>query len=186
MTLTNDYQLAIILKQIRAHGWTRDTTKNKNKKKEYNFVIPGLNIRPTEINAAIGIQQLSKLKSIVKNRRTNYLAYLKIFSNSKYFDIVHENGINSSFVLPFIIKSKYKSYINKLRKVLDEYKVEHRIIAGGSILKHPYKKYFNIKNNYNISNSNYIHDYGFVIGNHPFPFQNKLIRIEKIMNSVFE
>lgn len=186
MVLTNNIELKNLLKQIRAHGWTRDTTLNKSKQKEYNFVIPGMNLRPTEINAAIGIQQLKKLKKIIHFKRLNYLAYLDIFHNSKYFDIIYENGFNSSFVLPFILKKKYKFYMPNLQKTLKRYDIESRIIAGGCFTKHPYYKYFNIKKISKLSNSNYIHNYGFVIGNHPQDMSSKIIKISKIMNSVFE
>ncbi len=185
MVLTNNLELCNLLKQIRAHGWTRDTTKIVNKKKEYNFVIPGMNLRPTEINAAIGIEQLKKLKKIVGLKRKNYLAYYKIFSTSKYFDIIHENGINSSFVLPFILKTKYKSYLQELRKLLRKNNIEYRIIAGGSITKHPFYKYFDIKKINKLDNSNYIHNYGFVIGNHPELMINKIKIISKLMDSIF-
>lgn len=186
MVLTNNLELNNLLKQCRAHGWTRDTTTNQLKKKEYNFVIPGMNLRPTEINAAIGIQQLKKLKKIIFFKRLNYQTYLKIFDGSKYFDIVKENGFNSSFVLPFILKNKYKSYMPNLKKVLNKYNIETRIIAGGCFSKHPYYKYFNIKKNSKLLNSNYIHKYGFVIGNHPEDMRSKIHDISMIMNSIFK
>ena len=185
MVITNNKELSNLLKQIRAHGWTRDTTKIINKKKEYNFVIPGMNLRPTEINAAIGIEQLKKLKKIVSLKRKNYLAYYKIFSKSQYFDIIHENGNNSSFVLPFILKNKYKSYLNKLRKLLRKNNIEYRLVAGGSFTKHPYYKYFDLKKINKLDNSNYIHNYGFVIGNHPELMIEKIKKISKIMDSIF-
>ena len=185
MVITNNKELSNLLKQIRAHGWTRDTTKIKNKKKEYNFVIPGMNLRPTEINAAIGIEQLKKLKKIVNLKRKNYLAYYKIFSTSKYFDIIHENGRNSSFVLPFILKNKYKSYLHKLRKLLSANNIEYRIIAGGSFTKHPFYKYFDIKKMNKLDNSNYIHNNGFVIGNHPELMVEKIKKISELMDSIF-
>lgn len=185
MILTNNLELSKLLKQLRAHGWTRDTVINKNKKKEYNFILPGMNLRPTEINAAIGIEQLKKLKKIVNHKRNNYLEYYRIFSTSKYFDIIHENGKNSSFVLPFVLKNKYKSYLSKLKKTLQEFNIEFRIIAGGSFTKHPYSKYFDIKKKIKLDNSNYIHDYGFVIGNHPKNLNTKIQKIAKIMDLVF-
>ena len=186
MVLTNDNELNILLKQIRAHGWTRDTTNIKTKKKEYNFVIPGMNLRPTEINAAIGIQQLKKLNQIVSIKRKNFLIYYDLFKDSKYIDIIQENGENSSFVLPFIIKNQYKKYLPLIKKVLKKYNVETRLIAGGSFLKHPYSKFFNIRKIGKLSNSDYIHDYGFVIGNHPKDMKIKLIKISLIINEVFK
>ena len=61
MVTTNDYELYCLMKSIRAHGWSRDlpTRNNLNfsKKKglyeQYNFILPGYNLRSTEISAAI-------------------------------------------------------------------------------------------------------------------------------------
>ena len=73
-----------------------------------------------------------------------------------------------------------------IKKVLKKYNVETRLIAGGSFLKHPYSKFFNIRKIGKLSNSDYIHDYGFVIGNHPKDMKIKLIKISLIINEVFK
>ena len=58
----DDYQL---LRTMRSHGWSRGIKLNKDIKKKYKnidnkflFINSGFNIRPTEINAAIGLSQL--------------------------------------------------------------------------------------------------------------------------------
>ena len=55
---------------LREHGWTRRLPNSKFYKKsinyeDYNFVLPGFNLRPTEINAAIGLVQLKKLNNLL-------------------------------------------------------------------------------------------------------------------------
>ena len=59
MVLTNNYETYEIIKSLRAR-WTRDIPSNnsiyKVKKKdfdsEYKFILPGYNLRPSEINAS--------------------------------------------------------------------------------------------------------------------------------------
>ena len=76
MVLTNNYETYEIIKSLRAHGWTRDIPSNnsiyKVKKKdfdsEYKFILPGYNLRPSEINASIGIEQLKKLNKMIKKK----------------------------------------------------------------------------------------------------------------------
>lgn len=66
MTLTNDIEIIEILISLRSHGWTKDAvnkkllTKNYQKFENYQLVLPGYNLRSTEINAAIGLVQLTK------------------------------------------------------------------------------------------------------------------------------
>lgn len=60
-SLTNDFELYEYMKAIRAHGWTRDLSKNSklyNKTnndfyEKFNFILPGYNLRPLELEAAI-------------------------------------------------------------------------------------------------------------------------------------
>lgn len=57
---------ADIVRQLRAHGWLRETPNWKVKTiypmdRRFTFVRPGYNVRPTEIAAAIGLEQLKKL-----------------------------------------------------------------------------------------------------------------------------
>lgn len=85
MILTDNKELYQILLCLRAHGWTRSLpNKNLIFKKSvkdqfyelFNFILPGYNLRPLELSAAIGIEQLKKLPILIKSRRKN-AAYFK-------------------------------------------------------------------------------------------------------------
>jgi hypothetical protein len=45
-------------------------------------------------------------------------------------------GNSSSFAFTFILKKEYKSEKNKILKKLKDGKIEYRLIAGGSFLRH--------------------------------------------------
>ena len=51
---------------------------SKDFESAYKFLLPGYNVRPNEINAAIGLEQIKKLDNMVKIRRKN-LEVFKIF-----------------------------------------------------------------------------------------------------------
>ena len=55
---TDDKDLYDILLAIRAHGWDRGL---KNKKKNFNFINSGFNLRQTDVCAAIGLNQFKRL-----------------------------------------------------------------------------------------------------------------------------
>ncbi len=59
MVATNDNGLAERLRYLRNQGMSE----------KYNYVLPGNNLRMTEIQAAIGISQLKQLKNFVNHRR---------------------------------------------------------------------------------------------------------------------
>ncbi len=63
MITTNDDELAEKLRRIRTHGQV----------KGYDSVMFGMNLRMTEINAAIGIAQMKKIESFLQRRRKNAL-----------------------------------------------------------------------------------------------------------------
>jgi CDP-6-deoxy-D-xylo-4-hexulose-3-dehydrase len=74
---TNNGQFANDLRSIRSHGWSRDRTdasewhKNlQGNDAKFLFVTTGYNIRPMEIQAAIGISQLKDLNFFVEKRRS--------------------------------------------------------------------------------------------------------------------
>jgi len=73
---TNDLALADDLRSIRSHGWSRDRSDSVQWARATNdlnsrflFVSAGYNIRPMEIQAALGIGQIRRIDSYIKRRR---------------------------------------------------------------------------------------------------------------------
>lgn len=180
MVSTNNPEIYKILRSLRSHGWDRDI-KIKKKFEQYNFIYPGYNLRPTEINAAIGLEQLKKVDEMIEVRRKNYAIYKKIFSNNKIFHIQkeNENSSSSSFALTFVFKKKYLGLKNKILNELKEKNIQYRLITGGSFEKHPVKKYFNYSIYKNTKHANYIHDNGFFVGNMPKDLSDELLYLNK-------
>tara|TARA_A100000164_G_C21939783_1_gene790025 strand:- start:2595 stop:3773 length:1179 start_codon:yes stop_codon:yes gene_type:complete len=172
---TDNKELYHILLSLRAHGWTRDLPnknlviyKSKNKIKEmYNFVLPGYNLRPTEINGVAGIEQLKKFNYFLKKRRENGTLFVNLFKNHKIIKIQKEIGRSSWFAFSMIIKNNSLKNLKKLIKILDKLKVEYRpIISGNFADKYVSKKYFKT-NNKNLKNAKYLDKFGIMIGNNP-------------------
>ena len=83
--LTDDIEINQLARSIRSHGWTRDLPEESTLFKKYDddffeayrFILPAYNVRPQEINAAVGLEQLKKLPRFTEMRRKN----LKTFEN---------------------------------------------------------------------------------------------------------
>ena len=102
-----------ILKSLRSHGWSRNTIFHKKFKNRYKdldenflFINSGYNLRPTEIQAAIGhnqfkrINYFKKIRTANRNKIIDYLKKLKDWDNQFEF-IQNPNSINPSwFGLP--------------------------------------------------------------------------------------
>src|SRR5262249_32619711 len=86
MIITRNPQLAELLRCMRAHGWTRDLKNRKEVEEQYPeidpsflFVNTGFNLRPTEMNAALGLVQLQKLDQFNQKRNEVALHWTKRF-----------------------------------------------------------------------------------------------------------
>ena len=78
-----------IAESVRSHGWLRHLEKNDEIFKDYSQLDPsflfnyiGYNLRLSEPQAAIGIEQLKQLDSFIENRSKS-AKYTKFFSNYK-------------------------------------------------------------------------------------------------------
>lgn len=181
---TDDFELYEILKSIRSHGWSRDLSdKTKTNlqiehdvddfKNLYTFYYPGFNLRATDVQAFLGINQLKTLNDRNDKRYKNLLKYNELIKNSywKYTP----SGFISNFAYPIIHPLK-----NKLVKKLTENGVECRPLICGSMSRQPfyYKKYgFKM-----YPFSDIIHDYGFYLPNNPDMSKNEIEYVANIVN----
>jgi len=166
---TKDRNLYNIFLAIRSHGWARDMEKNYRKKLEkkfkinefeslYTFYYSGFNIRSTDLNAALGINQLKKINEISKIRHRNYFHYKK-----KLNDFWHQNSdlnILSSFGYATFVKNRLKVF-----KYLRSKKIQSRPLICGNMGQQPFwkKKFINQKK---LKNANFVNRYGIYLPNH--------------------
>ncbi|MFA5406120.1 MAG: DegT/DnrJ/EryC1/StrS family aminotransferase [Candidatus Nanoarchaeia archaeon] len=178
MICTDDNELKDMLTMVRAHGWTRDASQEKrtelmNKSsgfyEKYTFHYLGYNIRPTEMNAFIGLKQLSYLNEINDIRRKNYEQFNECAASNDDFLKLNMNHMNyiSNFAYPIICKDK-KTLID-YRKKFDDNRIEIRPIVGGSMVEQPFfKEHLTEKGiSYNCPNAKKIHEQGFYFPNNP-------------------
>jgi len=74
MITTNDRTFYEMLLMLRSHGETRRLPAENVfglTPRPFEFHLPGYNVRPVEIQGAIGLQQLEKLPAMIEGRRKN-------------------------------------------------------------------------------------------------------------------
>ncbi|MCH7929865.1 MAG: DegT/DnrJ/EryC1/StrS family aminotransferase, partial [Proteobacteria bacterium] len=78
MVLAKTTEDVDLLRALRSHGWSREQSRRSEMELEnpdidprFLFVIVGYNLRPMEIQAAFGLEQLSRLSTMNESRREN-------------------------------------------------------------------------------------------------------------------
>lgn len=176
MTVTDDEELYHYMLCIRAHGWTRNLpkdskiySKSENEFYEsFNFIVPGFNLRPLEIEGAIGSEQLKKMDRIISQRRKN-AEYFKT-RLAEITDVRTQRevagGESSWFGFAIILEGKYKSKREKIVKTLKKAEIEVRPIVAGNFTRNRVIDYMDYTIAGKLDASDEIHDNGFFIGNH--------------------
>ncbi|MDD5688025.1 MAG: DegT/DnrJ/EryC1/StrS family aminotransferase [Elusimicrobia bacterium] len=191
LILTDNKELYCLAKSLRTHGWTRGLEHNSGlyKKKyddffeAYRFILPGYNVRPGELNGAIGKVQLRKLDKFLKIRRANARYFQKLFKNDNRFIIQSETGESSWFCFTMIVNPKSDISREKVLEKLKKANIEHRIITGGCMLRHDVVKYFDYT--YTKSeNADIAHYNGFFVGNYPFDIKDKIEYLYKTLKNI--
>lgn len=182
------YQLA---RMFRSHGMTREASKEVQEKylsddlnPLFTFAVPGYNMRSTELNAVLGLKQIKRLDSNVTERKNNLDIWLNNLDSKKYYlDFLIEG--NSNFALPLLLKDKNVS-MKKVCAVLEDQKVEYRLgtAGGGNQARQPWLKNYDFSVVGDLSNSNYIHDYGLYVGNHTELTETQIVDLCRRLNNV--
>lgn len=150
MVTTNDEHFYHMLLSLRSHGWTRHLPE-KNvfgvKPGKFDFILPGYNVRPTELQCAIGLEQLKKLPDFIEQRRENASRFP--------YQTQRETGKSSWF--------GFAVFGDDVKKVVDKY--ESRPIVTGNFLRQSVIKHFDFDSVGDMTNADYIHDHGVMIGN---------------------
>ena len=180
MVVCNNEKNYNILKSLRSHGWSRDTSFHKSIAKKYKnldekflFINSGFNLRPTEIQAAIGKNQLKRIDKFIKIRNYNRKKIIfTIKKNAKWdgqFNFIYpkKNVYPSWFGLAILINPLYKKKIKKFLNFINKQNIETRPILSGNFNNQPASKLYNIslKKDY-FPVANLIHDTGFFLGIH--------------------
>lgn len=191
ITLTDDLYLYETMISLRAHGWTRElpiTNSIHNKSGDiwddfYRFVLPGYNLRPLEIEAAIGREQIKKLNQFVINRRENHKILLSASSRFSNIKLQRENGNSSWFGFSLLLTGPLEGKRGALIAKLDEAGIQSRPIVAGNFARNPVMKHLRHTTIPQLPNADAIHSNGLFVGNHHFDLS---VQLEKLVHLLEE
>ena len=190
--LTDDEELYHIILSLRAHGWTRNLPKENHVtgiksddpfEESFNFVLPGYNLRPLEMSASVGIEQLKKLPSFLSYRRTNAKYFQELFSDHPFISIQKEIGKSSWFGFSLILKNDSPINRKKLVQTLFKNNIECRPIVTGNFLKNKsVLKFFDYRVSGTLENAEHLDLNGLFVGNHHFDISRQIKYLKSVLN----
>lgn len=190
IVLTDDDELYQLCLSLRNHGWTRDQPADSQlfEKRDddffeaYRFILPGYNLRPTEISGAIGVVQLTKLERLIARRRANASHLDSLFAGDERFIRQREAGQSSWFAFTFILNPQFKIDRARVMSALKEADIAYRIITGGCILRHDMMRHYDFDCAGPLDNAGIAHDRGFFVGNHAFDLRPQIDRLREVLD----
>ena len=107
---------------------------------KYVYEEIGYNLKPTEVQAAMGLEQLKKLPRIDAQRRQNYERLFEIFKPYQEFFVLPrptEGADPSWFAFPLTIRDNIWFNRSRITNHFEDCKIQTRNYFAGNILLHP-------------------------------------------------
>ena len=192
MNVTDDEELYHYMLSIRSHGWTRHLPDDSPIYKKlgdpfyesFNFIMPGFNVRPLEIEAATGIEQLKKMDPFIEQRRKNADLFKKRINEETSFLTQEEIGKASWFGFAIILPEKMKGKRDAFTDALRAAEIEVRPIVAGNFARQKALKFLDYSISGDLKNADYIHDNGFFVGNHSIEMKENINLLIDTLKSV--
>ncbi|WP_330214205.1 DegT/DnrJ/EryC1/StrS family aminotransferase [Pseudomonas sp. AM8] len=189
LIVTDDEELYQILLSLRAHGWTRNLPKQNlvcSEKSDdpfeesFRFVLPGYNVRPLELEGALGVEQVKRIPTLIEERRKNGALLQAAMENHPDIIIQLEIGKSSWFGFSLVIRPGSKLTRKSLVQKLNELGFECRPIVAGNFAKNEVVKYFDSEVHGTLKNAEHIDQFGLFIGNHHYSIAEAFSLLQQI------
>ena len=156
---------------------------------KYIYSHIGYNLKITDMQAAIGVEQLKKLPGFIEKRRENFrLLFDGLRKYEQWFVLPEatENSEPSWFGFPILVREDAPFTRAEIVNYLEENKIATRMLFGGNLTKQP--AYENVRYRVvdSLENTDLVMSNLFWIGVYPGITEEKLDYIIKVMNKFFE
>lgn len=195
LAITNNAKLAVIMRSMMNHGRDNiyisiDDDKGKKGKelqeivkKRFSFVRMGWSYRSTELEAAIALGQLARMKDLLKIRKEHanlLLKSLQDLSEHLQLPTIPKGRSHSFMMFPLLVKKGKK---DKLVQFLEERNIETRDMP--TLPNQPfYKKLFgDTLPQYPVCKKMVAR--GFYIGCHPYIFSNEEAYVAQVIHDFY-
>lgn len=178
---------------LRAHGWARNARYVSAPEVEgvdprYMFLDWGLNVRPTELQAAFGLVQLDRLPGFSDLRESNAKQLVAFIDETPGLETmqIHPSADCSWFAFPVMVDRQAPFTRDQLTAHLEEAGVETRPVVAGSIARQPAAARFPDLRRDPLPGADEIHERGFYIGIHPIDASKEISRLAEVVSDFLE
>lgn len=189
MISCQDERLSDMFRLLRAHGWARNLKYLEIKEQReidprYMFLNWGFNVRPTELQAGFGLEQIKRLPHFNEQRKKNAMRFIEHLDGYKDFMRimdVHPDAECSWFALPMMLTAESPFKKGDFLAYLEQEGIETRPIVAGNILRQPACGIFPEIQSDALPGTDLVHERGFYLGLHPFDSALKIDRLAETM-----
>jgi CDP-6-deoxy-D-xylo-4-hexulose-3-dehydrase len=188
MVCTNDDDFYHLLLSIRSHGWDRDLPDYKKTELRtkynvsdfralYTFYNPGFNLRSTDLQAFIGINQMDNIDENIKIRERNFNLYNTLIKDTAWKIKPPEKSYVSNMAYPLITDK-----IDLLVESLGKNNIECRPLICGSMNEQPF--WYERFGRKELPNAKKVHEKGLYIPNHQELTEDEIVFISEVINKI--
>lgn len=150
-------------------GWKLgDLSEGYDHKYIYTYI--GYNLKPLDLQAAIGLAQMEKLPKFIAARRQNYKKYAEaLIPYQDYITIIRPTPKSdpSWFLFFMTIQDKAPFSRQELVTYLEEHKIQTRMLFGGNLIRQPAYQHIPHRVVRGLKNTDKIMYDGFGVGVYP-------------------
>jgi CDP-6-deoxy-D-xylo-4-hexulose-3-dehydrase len=180
-----------LLRCLRAHGWSREQSNraeiernNPTIDPRFLFINVGYNLRPMEIQAAFGAEQIRRLSEMNTNRRNNVERIRTAFAAHPRWrgqlEFPHAtSGLDPCwFGFPFLIAGRVPLDYQRLTQMLLSRGIDTRPIVSGNMALQPALRHFAVDvDGGPFNGAQSVHDRGLFIGAHAKPLTDARVAL---------
>jgi CDP-4-dehydro-6-deoxyglucose reductase, E1 len=175
MVCTNDEDLHDLLLMLRSHGWPKNLSPEKEARRarqhgvlEFNrpftFYLPGFNVRSTDLNAKLGLGQMTKIAHVIRRRVENHAIYQSRFHRAQGFTC-QANPRATICSISFAALATSLEHRDRVADALEANGIETRPLGGGSMARQPFWVERYGAQDFPVADG--IHERSFMLPNHP-------------------
>jgi CDP-6-deoxy-D-xylo-4-hexulose-3-dehydrase len=196
MISTDDADLYDKLRMLRSHGMVRESLNSETKKNyiekypdlnpDFIFAFPSHNMRSTELNALIGLEQLKRL-DINNLARTKNLEQFLATLDPNVFQTEFKVEGSSNYAFTLVLREPDFVLRDKVEDLLKEAGIEFRrgLSGGGNQLRQPYlQSQSGLPSPESMKVTDHVHHYAWYIGNYPELKQSQIELLGEVLRKI--
>jgi CDP-6-deoxy-D-xylo-4-hexulose-3-dehydrase len=205
VVITSDSALYDDLLSARAHGWIRNRSdraqwaeRHPELDSRFMFIMAGYNVRPTEIQGAVGRVQLRKLDRMLEAREALARRVQRWLEKSApWLDLIgaeclppegtpveRRGRVHSWMTMPLRVRQDAPIGAGRLQQHLEAQGVETRPIIAGNLARHPAAARLKTRHADSLQECDSLLQRGFMIGCHPVFSAGALDTLERAIASL--